>query len=264
MSRRTIPSSLLLASVFGLLVSACGSEGGSDSDRSPGADVSEVSDSSVPDAAPDLSGDAVADVAPSDTSPEEVSADVVADLGPDAAPPAPKTRPRRRMDISQLRASLAQVTGGLQWAARGRASDRFEELGPTLGVPDYIQVTLEDLVPGLVFQKFLGDSSRSLCTTLFAREFSALSDGEALEDPSLFVEVGIDTTFETDPEAMERNMSYLLLRYHGLVTAPGDPQLDPWMDFIAALEPQAPDDLESGLWRTVCVALVMHPGFYTY
>ena len=64
-------------------------------------------------------------------------------------------RHRRRMDLDQLSQALAQVSGGLVWLDE-EGEDMFELLGPTLGKPDYRDITTEDLSPSMLFQKFLG------------------------------------------------------------------------------------------------------------
>jgi len=76
-------------------------------------------------------------------------------------PNAPLDRPLRRMHVDQLQASIERVTGGIRWTDGD--DDLLEELAGTLGRPDYLEVTHEDLEPGLVFQKFLDDAAIAVC-----------------------------------------------------------------------------------------------------
>ncbi|MEZ4467376.1 MAG: hypothetical protein R3F43_23755 [bacterium] len=60
---------------------------------------------------------------------------------------------------------MIQASGGTGWTeTRGATEvDLFEELAATLGRPDYVQVTTEDLDPSALFLKFLDDAARSVC-----------------------------------------------------------------------------------------------------
>ena len=77
-------------------------------------------------------------------------------------------RPHRRMNVDQLKTAMEQVSGGIGWTevVDGEAVDLFDQLSVTLGRPDYLASTHEELAPGLLFQKFLEDASRSICPTL--------------------------------------------------------------------------------------------------
>ena len=77
-------------------------------------------------------------------------------------------RSRRRMNLDQLQAQIEHATGGRQWIVNNK--NQLEELAATLGRPDYISTLFEDLSAGPVFQKFLGDAARSICTEMVADE----------------------------------------------------------------------------------------------
>tara|TARA_Y100001968_G_scaffold331477_1_gene386295 strand:+ start:2341 stop:2832 length:492 start_codon:yes stop_codon:yes gene_type:complete len=163
------------------------------------------------------------------------------------------------MDIDQLDASIQRVTGGIAWTEDGDPDDNlFEELASTLGKPDFIDSTQEDLTVSLLFQKFLGDAARSVCTELVQRE---------LETPSservLLRYVDEETTPLEDAGAVQANLRYLLLRYHSELIPEGDPRVNPWSWlFESALHVNGGD--VPAAWRTVCVALITHPDFYSY
>jgi hypothetical protein len=163
-------------------------------------------------------------------------------------------RDRRRMDIDQLAASIAQVSGGLHWTDdRGR--DRLEQLSATLGKPDYAQNTQEDLEPSLLFEKFLGDAAASVCTELIEREASG---GERV----LMVRADFGHTWQANQAQIEENLSHALLRFHGRTVAPESAALEPWTWLYRTTHEVTGDPQQT--WRTVCVALLTHPDFYTY
>lgn len=161
-------------------------------------------------------------------------------------------RPPRRMTIDQLDASLRAVTGGIGWTQG--ANNRFVQLSATLGVPDYIERTEEDLEPGLLFQKFLEDAAGDVCAALVARERSA---------PSVFLtQAGVDAELPADEMAVRGTLADALLRFHGRAVDPTDPQLEPWFFLWESLR-QVTGDGEA-TWRSTCVALITHPDFASY
>ncbi len=172
---------------------------------------------------------------------------------------APPGRSWRRMNIDQLRASLLVVTGGIGWTEQqdGEAVELFEALDATLGKPDYISASEEDLAPGLLFQKFLDDAAQSVCAELVDVEPT-----RAGAERTLLVHVTLEDTPGSAPDAVSQNLAAALLRFHGRPLSPGDPGLEPWEDLVALVYARTGD---MGLaWRATCVALITHPDFYTY
>jgi hypothetical protein len=185
-------------------------------------------------------------------------------LGPglavDLQPPAefePFVRPRRRLTIDQVNASLLAVTGGLTWTLGNNQANQFEALSTTLGVPDYIQVVQEDLAPGAIFQKFLGDAARSVCTQLVTKELAS-TPGERV----LMVHAGPDVFLEDDTEAVEMNLRMLVLRYHGYLANENDPALETWRWLFESVSHVSQSPAEG--WRAVCISLITHPDFYLH
>ncbi|MFT6398459.1 MAG: hypothetical protein ACJAYU_003217 [Bradymonadia bacterium] len=161
------------------------------------------------------------------------------------------------MDLDQLRTSLAQATGTVGWVLVN-GNSRFEELAATLGVPDYVLRTAEDLTASVVFEKFLSDAARDVCTY-------AVEDEIAMEDPAgrvLLHLVEPTAVLPDDEIAIRDNLAYLLLRFHGRAIEPSSPEMDPWLTLITAVQAEAEDPALA--WRTVCVGLVMHPAFVSY
>ena len=188
--------------------------------------------------------------------PLDVGAGDPLDVGLDTSP----TRPRRRMDIDQLNQSLRTVMDGIGWTERQGSVDvdLFEQLASSLGRPDYAQTTEENLEITPIFEKFLGDAARMTCTARAARD----RDAYFASDRVLLARVGPSDTSATAPEAVEENLRHLLLRFHGRTVAPGAPELASWRWLFDEATAVSSDPVEG--WRTVCVALVTHPDFYTY
>ena len=165
------------------------------------------------------------------------------------------TRSRRRMTIDQLDAAIRRVTGGTGWDENGK--NQFEVLAQTLGKPNFIDQTTEDLEPSALFQKFLGDAARSVCARLVEREVAS-----APEERVLMVDAGPADTLESAPDAVESNLRRLLLRYHGARVPPGAPALQPWRWLFQSATHVSSDPVTG--WRAVCIALLSHPDFYLY
>jgi hypothetical protein len=165
-------------------------------------------------------------------------------------------RNRRRMDLDQLEASIATATGGIYWGM-SEGDRKFSELAQTLGKPDYLDVTTEDLSPSMLFQKFLGDAARDICHQLIVRELDTPS-----EDRIFLVEASESDTSATDSQAIESNLRYLLARFHSQPLESGSDLLAPWI-WLFDSSVHVTDDPASA-WRTVCVGLITHPNFYSY
>ena len=180
-------------------------------------------------------------------------------------------RARRRMDLDQLDASIRRATGGIGWDRYGGTprtlrENYFERYEDTLGVPDYINSSAEDLSASLLFAKFLDDAGRAVCRRAVNRETERggeEQDGAAI---GLFAPVDVE---DPEPAAADvsETLANLLLRFHGRSLEPDDPQLTPWREFygsVAATANAAEDPEPQRAWEAVCVALVTHPDFYTY
>lgn len=173
-----------------------------------------------------------------------------------AIPADEPERPRRRMDIDQLEASIVRVTGGLTWTD-AKGNNQFTALAATLGKPDYLTSTLEELGPSVLFEKFMGDAARSVCVRLVDQERTASADARVL-----LKYASPTDTWEQAPEVIDQNLRYLLLRFHGRQLAPYDPQLNQWSWLFQTTTYGAQDPMIG--WRAVCVGLLLHPDFYSY
>lgn len=191
---------------------------------------------------------------------------VAVDIAPEAMAPEAPLRPRKRMDIDQLEGAITAVTGGLTWIEvqpNGTEVNLFEELAGTLGKPDFAERTVEDLEPGALFQKFLGDASRSVCARLLDAEALA-----APEDRVFLTHADFTMAPTPEPKLVRHQLSAHLLRFHGAEVAPDSPQLEPWSFLLnsayqVALTHEDPEPVKRAWWA-VCVGLMTHPDFYSY
>lgn len=167
---------------------------------------------------------------------------------------AEATRDMRRMDIDQLDASIRVATGGIGWDID--EENQFEVLASSLGVPDYIQRTTEDLSTGLLFQKFLDDAAQDVCHTLVEREFEGTSS-------VLLRGVSPDATRDSNAYDIDAALSAAVLRFHGRSVPVGAPQLDDWTYLFDTTVTVTGGDTMAA-WRAVCIGLIVHPDFYQY
>lgn len=205
----------------------------------------------------------------SDPRPAPRPVDVVTDdgvevgLGGDGPGLAPM-RPRRRLNVDQLEAAILEVSGGINWTeTRNRDEvNLFSELSATLGKPDYAQSTDEDLEPSILFQKFLDDAARTVCTRMLAADLAAREDPESAHEPVLLIEAGPEDRVDDAPDLIEANLRELLLRFHGRVVPAGHPILANWTWLYRSTDFVTQDPTQG--WLGVCVGLFTHPDFYLY
>jgi hypothetical protein len=180
-------------------------------------------------------------------------------------------RHRHRMDVAQLDRSIRRVTGGIGWDTWGRngttwevSARQFDAFADTLGVPDYINGTSEDLAVSLLFLKLLDDASRNVCRRLVDREAGR---GQPYDGAAQGVFAPVDFAATTPPTQAEIDaaLSSLLLRFHGRRVAVGSDELTPWRELHARLAAtEAATTTPTRAWEGVCVALFTHPDFFTY
>lgn len=179
--------------------------------------------------------------------------------------PTEQVRLRRRLDLDQLDASIRRVSGGIGWTEQRGSQEvnLFEELASTMGKPDFINATSEDLDPSIIFQKFLGDAARTVCDRVMEREL-ALAPGQG--ERSLFITISPNEDPRQAKEKATQNIKALMLRFHGRYLGEQDSEQDPRFKSWSWL-------LESSLhtgsspahaWRAVCVGMMTHPDFYMY
>ena len=170
----------------------------------------------------------------------------------------PSSRPRKRINIDQLDAAIQRVTGGTGWTAKN-GTNEFVTLAATLGKPNYTDMTSEDLEPTSLFQKFLADAAQSVCKKVAAADLPEKTAAKR----QLMRAVGVSDTIKTNPVGVNKNLAWLMLRYHNRLVSPNATELEAWrflFESATLVSGNKPDQA----WRTVCVALIVHPHFYTY
>lgn len=182
---------------------------------------------------------------------------------PDPPVVLPSARAVSRMNIEQLARSIPIVTGGIRWEEDfgDGPVDMLQALAPTLGAPDYLLVTEENLEPSLIIAKFMGDASHRICTR-WVSESRAKHESLAPEARTL---VHHDDWSSLAPEDVEHTLSKLLLRFFARHVPPGDPGLEPYVGLFedasgGALKGQEAHDG----WLAVCLALMTDPEFVLY
>lgn len=192
-------------------------------------------------------------------------------------PPPSKSRVGKRMTVSQLQASIPILAGPdkdgflITWRTGGgtnpSATEMFasNQLGPTLGHPDYIERTEESAIPNSLYVKLMDDMARQVCTNMAeADRKRADTDARVLTR---------ETTLDSiEPDDIETNVRYLHLRFFGERPHQGE---DPTIAALSSLFFTAHDEavtngdqvannpiLEG--WRVVCIAMMKSPEFHIY
>lgn len=165
-----------------------------------------------------------------------------------------------RVTIEQLARSIPVITGGIRWIEDFGSGpvDMLEILGPTLGVPDYVLVTEENLEPTIIVAKFLQDASHRICTRWIEqdrgrpqgeRTFVRHADWESLAEP--------------DVNATLRALQFRFFSKH----VPEDqdaPIADLRELFLTAANTSAPGNAARDGWLAVCIALMTDPELVLY
>ncbi len=200
--------------------------------------------------------------------------------GPDASPAdlgavdqldaenPPSHSNTRRMTVDQLEGSIPVVSEGIDWevqAKKGPGKENAysaEQLGATLGRPDYIMVLSEPAEMNSLYVKFADDMARYVCDQVIQRD-SKTSDAEKRVMTRF-----IDNDETGDSAQINENLRYLLLRFLGQnVTSDEETaNLKAVFDGSIALNTSVPTGSTRALegWRNVCIALYKTPAFHTY
>lgn len=166
-----------------------------------------------------------------------------------------------RMTVEQLARSIPIVTEGLRWTedfGQGE-TDMLEILAPTLGAPDYVRVTAENLEPTLIVAKFMADASNRICMRWATRDQALPAAERSL--------VTHDGPWEsTEAAHVEANLRALLLRFFARKVAEDDREslADLSALFTTAADTAAPGMAARDGWLAVCIALMTDPEFILY
>jgi hypothetical protein len=170
---------------------------------------------------------------------------------------APQSRSPRRISVKQMRAAIDRIFG-FPWeqTESGTTKDMMTELALAFGQPNFMDVTQEDLSTSPLFVKFLNDGARTLCTARTALDMAGVTHlGQTLVHG-----VGAEDTFESKPALMEAALKRVLLVFWGRRVEGAE--LARWQQLFEQAA-QSGGSSELG-WRTVCVAAMTHPWFYSF
>lgn len=182
------------------------------------------------------------------------------------------SRESRRLSLAQLRAVFpiafgneADGTTPITWHVG--AAEGFTKYASSLGEPDYIEVTEENLDASPMYAKFMDDAARDVCTRALAADASKTDASKRV-----VMRFASDAdTVQSNASAIDKNLRYLSLRLFGQKVADDDSEtlagLRTVFDTTAkesagSSEPGAVD-VEAG-WKAVCVAMVVAPEFHVY
>ncbi len=175
------------------------------------------------------------------------------------AAPTPARRVRR-MTVDQWRRSLQVVTGGIGWTEDfgDGPVDMFEILGPSLGAPDYLLVTEENLEPSILIAKIEHDAALRVCA-----QWIEADRQRAPADRTFFHHAD---PASVDPNDVDATLRALLLRVLGLYVPGGDDaRLVRYRALFEAASTGAPIGMEAFAgWYAVCVAMLSDPQFLLY
>jgi hypothetical protein len=171
---------------------------------------------------------------------------VPATIDPVAAPVEGKIA--RRLSVDQLRQSIPALFDGITWTTRGREQNvMFDALSKTLGEPDYLGITAENLDASPLFAKFMDDMAGDVCTKAVARD-----ESRPVGDRVLIID-------DTD---VAKSLRVLRLKLHGLYVPEGSSEgLE---DYLVLHQSVATTEGASEAWKTVCVAMLTAPELMIY
>lgn len=174
--------------------------------------------------------------------------------------PMELARSAGRMTIAQLARSIPVVTNGISWTEDfgNGPVDMLQVLAPTLGAPDYLRVTEENLEPTLIIAKFVQDSAFRICGQWAERDRAAAADARTLVQHAEW-----DSLDEADVKA---NLRALQLRFYAHRVAEGDdaPIADLYALFADASSTAREGQAAQDGWTAVCIAMMTDPEFILY
>jgi hypothetical protein len=179
----------------------------------------------------------------------------------------------QRMSVPQLMLTYPQLFGNqsdggaITWMIGNTPG--LVQMSDALGNPDFVNITAEDLSANPLYLKFADDAARDVC-------LKGLTADQARTGSSrqLLPYVSNSDTFASNPSAINQNLAYLKLLFHGVKVDPGDASLQPlsalWSQVYTSASASS-SNLTQGspnavfeAWRVVCVAMVTAPEFHIY
>ncbi|MBM4778095.1 MAG: hypothetical protein GQE15_10390 [Archangiaceae bacterium] len=176
----------------------------------------------------------------------------------------PASAGSQRLSVRQLAQSMNVALGGSTWMVG--SVNGFDARTRTLGEPDYIGVVDENLEPSSLFLKFMDDAAKDACT----RAVNA-DQTKAANQRVVYKAVSLTDTVASNASAVDQNLVYLKLRFHGIkvpltddaTLAPLRKLFDDAVKGAAGTATPTAAHVKEG-WRAVCVGLLMAPEYHLY
>jgi hypothetical protein len=177
-------------------------------------------------------------------------------------------RAPRRVSIEQLRASFPVVFGNdlggapITWTNE-YGENGFSAYAGTLGEPDYADTTDENLDPSPLYVKFMDDAARNACGKALEADYGRTDPASRV----IIRHAGLNDLVTTSAQAkaaIEKNLRYLRLRFHGIKVAATEDQPIATLRDLFTQSAQANAGSAKEGWRAVCVALTVAPEFHLY
>jgi hypothetical protein len=168
-----------------------------------------------------------------------------------------------RMRIEQIKRSIEVVTGGLTWEEDfGNGPTRMlDALGPTMGEPDYLLVTEENMEPSLIVAKFMQDASHRICTKWVAAEV----ERPAAERTLVRHGGAFDSRAAADVKTALRTLNLRFFAHYLPEDGTKDAEMAPLVElFDTAANTSVPGREARDGWLAVCIALMTDPEMVVY
>lgn len=180
----------------------------------------------------------------------------------------PESAQTKRLSVDMLSDSLGIVAGAdasgqtMTWRINylGDEYVAFQVLSKTLGKPDYVQITHENLEPTSLYLKFMHDMSSNVCEQIVAADETK---GPSASDRVLTRFASLDKA-STSAEIND-NLRYLSLRFHSVRVADDDDAgVADLRDVFDRAKAEASQAGDGAGWHAVCIALLLSPSFHLY
>ena len=165
-----------------------------------------------------------------------------------------------RMTIDQLARSIPIITDGIRWTEDFGSGpvDMMTILAPTMGAPDYRNITVENLEPTLIIAKFMRDASNRICTEWVARD-----QERAVGERSLVRHAVWDSLDEAEVKATIKALQFRF--FARLIPDDDDAPIAALYDLFRTASSTALEGHEAvDGWTAVCIALMTDPEFVLY
>ena len=176
-----------------------------------------------------------------------------------------------RKTIGMLEASIPIIAGKnelgepINWIlpglSNGKSAWDYSVLGLTLGRPDFVSITSENMEPDMLYVKFMADMAQNVCEQIIDADNAVGETGERVLTRYILM------TDLNNAQAIQKNLAYLKLRFHGVKVDLEDTEaLDPLNALYLASSqgPGSPIQAAVEGWRAVCIGLFLSPEFHIY